>query len=116
SDALGQATFHVSGTVAGLAAFAVTDTTDGVTLAQTAWVTFVANPFTALSHGQYHLAGRDGTSWQEMDHVTLSLALTPTVGSWAIITGNADLWTATSGINQDIAVNDDGTVVGWKES
>ena len=116
SDALGQATFHVSGTVPGPAAFAVTDSTDGVTLGQTASVTFVANPYTALSHAQYHLAGSDGTSWTDLDPVNLSIALTPTVDSWAIITGNADLWTATSGINQDIAVNVDGTVVGWKES
>jgi hypothetical protein len=116
SDALGQVTFHVSGTVAGPAAFSVNDTTDGVTLGQTAWVTFVANPYTALSHSQYNLAGSDGTSWTDLDPVNLSIALTPTVDSWAIITGNADLWTATSGINQDIAINVDGTVVGWKES
>ncbi|OLD78427.1 MAG: hypothetical protein AUI33_03630 [Ignavibacteria bacterium 13_1_40CM_2_61_4] len=116
SDALGQTTFQVSGTVPGTAAFTVSDTTDGVTLRQTASVTFVANPYTALSHGQYQLANSDGTSWMDMDPANLSIALTPAVDSWAVITGNADLWTATAGINQDTAVNVDGSVVGWKES
>src|SRR4029077_3239940 len=55
-------------------------------------------------------------SWTDLDPVNLSIALTPTVDSWAIITGNADLWTATSGINPDLAVNVDSAVVGWKES
>ena len=34
----------------------------------------------------------------------------------AILSANADLWTANAGYNQDIAVELSGTVIGWKES
>jgi hypothetical protein len=116
SDALGQATFHVSGTLAGTAVFAASDSTDGVALGQTTSVTLVANPYTATSRTQYHLADSDGDSWADLDPTNLSIALTPPVDSWAIIIGNTDLWTATPGVNQDIAISVDGSIVGWKES
>jgi hypothetical protein len=34
----------------------------------------------------------------------------------AIVGGNADLWTANAGYNQDIAIWVDGNLVSWKES
>jgi hypothetical protein len=51
-----------------------------------------------------------------MDLAGLSTQVTPASDSLAVITANADLWTAKAGFNQDIAINVDGTVVGWKES
>jgi hypothetical protein len=32
------------------------------------------------------------------------------------LTANADLWTSTSGLNQDIAISVNGAIAGWKES
>src|SRR5438270_1017527 len=46
----------------------------------------------------------------------LAWSVTPAVDSWAVITANADLWTANAGYNQDIAVAVNGSVVAWKES
>jgi hypothetical protein len=46
----------------------------------------------------------------------LTLSLKPQVDSTAIITGNADLWTADVGVNQDLAIAVDGAVAAWKES
>ena len=77
---------------------------------------------TAVSQQQYRLPNSDGKTWVDIDTANLSLTLTPTQDSVALITGNADLWTATAGLNQDLAVlvsggtYGSGTVVAWKES
>jgi hypothetical protein len=56
-----------------------------------------------------------------MDATNLVKSLTPSVDSTAILGGNADLWTATAGYNQDLGifVSDNGggdQLVAWKES
>jgi hypothetical protein len=71
---------------------------------------------TACSTAQYHLTGSNGTTWQDMDAANLSLGFTPGANSWAVVTGNADLWTANAGYNQNLGINVNGAVVGWKES
>jgi outer membrane protein assembly factor BamB len=87
--------------------------------------TSAGTAFTAASTAQYHLTGSDGTTWQDVDGTNLSLSFTPPTGSWlAFISGNADLWTANAGYNQDLGVSLSGpgypTVAGqpegWKES
>ncbi len=75
------------------------------------------NPFIAVtSTQQYGLSGSNGSTWQDMDGTNLSETVSPSVDSTAVITANADLFTANAGFNQDIAINVDGTVVAWKES
>ena len=76
---------------------------------------------TALSTSQYRLPNSDGVTWQDMDANNLSLSVTPAVSSVAIISGNADLWTASAGVNQDFGIWMSSTlnppsVVAWKES
>jgi hypothetical protein len=77
------------------------------------------------SSGQFTLAGSDGNTWQDMDPTGgLSLTINPSANSQAILTGNADLWTAKAGVNQDIGINVaesdvatyPGHIVAWKES
>jgi hypothetical protein len=71
---------------------------------------------TTASNSQYLLTNSDGQSWADIDPTHLSLTITPTSDITAVITGNADLWTATVGYNQDLGISIDGTVVAWKES
>jgi hypothetical protein len=76
---------------------------------------------TAVSTQQYRLTGSDGATWNDLDATRLSLTLAPTQNSFAIITGNADLWTATAGINQDLGIflspsSATANIVAWKES
>ena len=72
--------------------------------------------YAALSNKQYALGGNNGTTWQDVDGALLSLTITPTFNGRAIFYANADLWTDTNGINQDLAVTVNGTVHSWKES
>jgi len=65
---------------------------------------------------QYTLAGSDGTTWRDIDSTGLSVSVPVASDSIAVISGNADLWTANAGFNQDIAINVDGTLGPWKES
>jgi hypothetical protein len=66
---------------------------------------------------QYQLTGSDGVTWTDMDAgANLTVTVTPSVNSQAILTGNADLWTSSAGINQDFAIDVNGTIVAWKES
>ena len=73
---------------------------------------------TACTTAQKVLPNSNGSTWQDMDSTNLSLTFQPAVNSYAIITGNADLWTDHAGFNQDIAINVDGSVspTAWKES
>lgn len=76
----------------------------------------------AVSWKQYTLVGSDGATWKDIDATNLNLTLSPSVNSNAIVSGNADLWTATPGVNQDIGVFISGGEYGagqlyaWKES
>jgi hypothetical protein len=70
----------------------------------------------AITTKQYTLPSSNGTTWTDLDTTGLSLPVTPGSPMNAVITANVDLWTGNAGINQDIAINVDGTVVAWKES
>ena len=78
---------------------------------------------TATSTSQYRLPGSDGTTWLDMDASNLAITnFTPTVGGSALISANADLWTQTAGVNQDLGIVvsggtfGTGQLIGWKES
>jgi hypothetical protein len=58
----------------------------------------------ACSTKQYALSGNNGTTWVNVDTTNLSTTFTPSVDSWAIVSGNADLFTSTNGYNQDLGV------------
>lgn len=89
-------------------------------------VTVVALPnvYGPVSNTQYQLSNSDGSTWQTIDSTNLRQAFAPTVNSIAIVSGNADLFTATAGVNQDIGIAISGgafpTAAGqpevWKES
>jgi hypothetical protein len=80
--------------------------------------------YEVTSIGQYWLTGSDGLHWADMDANRLSMMVTPPSDSMAVISGNADLWTATAGVNQDVGISVTGgdypTHTGqpeaWKES
>ena len=61
-------------------------------------------PF-ASSTRQYQLADSDGVTWRDMDPSRLVVSLTPITDSYAILSGNVDLWTADSGFNQDVGIS-----------
>ena len=83
-----------------------------------------AFPYTAMSMQQYWLTGNDGAMWVDVDSTNLSLTITPQATTTAMVSANADLWTANAGINQDLGIDVAGgtypTVPGqpeaWKES
>ena len=67
--------------------------------------------------------GSDGTTWKDMDATFLAMTnFTPTANESVLLSGNADLWTTTAGVNQDIGIFisggafGTGQIVGWKES
>jgi hypothetical protein len=70
----------------------------------------------ASSTQQYQLRGSDGITWTAMDNSTLTLSFSSGSANCVILSGNADLFTANAGYNQDLALALDGNVVGWKES
>jgi hypothetical protein len=78
----------------------------------------------ACSDAQYTLTGSNGAAWQDIDATNLGVSFTPGADSWAVISGNADLWTANAGYNQDIGVYVSGGIYpsttgqpeAWKES
>jgi hypothetical protein len=65
---------------------------------------------------QYQLTGNDGATWVDLDATNLTLKITPQANATAVLSGNADLWTATAGINQDLGIDVNGTIKAWKES
>lgn len=72
---------------------------------------------------QKTLINNDGTSWVPVDGANLTASVTGASGQVAILTGNADLFTAAGGYHQDIGIlvkgsgfPTNGTVVAWKES
>jgi hypothetical protein len=74
------------------------------------------NTFSRVSTQQYHLTGSDGVTWVDLDTAGLSLTIVPSATVQVILTGNADLWTANAGYNQDLGIDVNGTVAAWKES
>src|ERR1700730_14914796 len=88
------------------------------------YATGPADPYSAVSYQQYRLSNSDGATWNDMDSTYLALSVTPTRDSSAIVSGNADLWTASPAVNQDIGIAVTGgtypTIAGqpeaWKES
>jgi hypothetical protein len=88
----------------------------------TVWLLPAAAVNDAVSTSQYSLASSDGAGWTPIDPVTLKSVLSPASSSTYNISGNADLWTANAGYNQDIGifvsggVYGKGTLVAWKES
>ncbi len=71
---------------------------------------------TANSTSQYTLTNSDEATWKDIDATNLSVTFTAPSDGVLLIGGNADLWTANAGFNQDIAINVNGTVSAWKES
>jgi Fibronectin type III domain len=82
------------------------------------------NMITACSSRQYSLGGNNGSAWVDMDATNLSVSFTPAADSYAVLSGNVDLWTANKGFNQDVGISVTGgaypTTAGqpqaWKES
>jgi len=82
--------------------------------------------FTVVSNKQYGLSGNNGQTFSDMIPTTggatdLVMSVTPPFNCNAIITGNADLFTNTSGMNQDIGISVSPSsapqnIVAWKES
>ena len=79
-------------------------------------------PNEAASAGQYTLdasAGDNSATWRSVDPSKLSISMTPTTSCWAHVTGNADLWTADAGYNQDVGIEVTqggwSAVTAWKE-
>jgi photosystem II stability/assembly factor-like uncharacterized protein len=118
----GQASFTATDLTAQSVLFSATDTTDSIPITQQASVTFA--PLVAVSTSQYTLANGDGATWQDMDVSNLSLSVSPSANTVAIISANADLFTGSTGVNQDIgiyvtpsnATTYPGNIVAWKES
>lgn len=75
-----------------------------------------ANPIDAVSTFQYDLTGNNGSSWADVDPDLLAITVSSANRCLSIFSGNADLWTSSSGFNQDIGISVNGTVVAWKES
>ena len=95
----------------------ITVTTGGGTSAVTVADQFTyGNTLTRVSTQQYHLTGSDGTTWVDMDSAGLTLTIVPNSSVHVVLTGNADLWTANPGYNQDIGIDVNGTIAAWKES
>ncbi len=76
----------------------------------------------ASTNLQYNKAGSTGADWTPIDATGLKLTFTTASPSLWILSANADLWTATAGVNQDIGIfvsggaYGTGTLVAWKES
>ena len=86
--------------------------------------TYVADRNVACSTQSYNLHGSDGATWLAMDGTNLSLGFTASADGFAVLTGNADLFTQKAGFNQDIGILVTGTGYpsfsgqpeAWKES
>jgi hypothetical protein len=80
-----------------------------------------------FTNSQYQMAGSDGSSWNALDAVNLTVPFTPTADCKVLVSANVDLWTGTAGVNQNIGITASGGVSpayptaagqpeGWKES
>jgi hypothetical protein len=68
------------------------------------------------SSTQYRLTASNGLDWQAIDPANLTATVTAPADGAFILGGNADLWTAQAGYNQDLGIAVNGSVVAWKES
>ena len=67
----------------------------------------LASPTSALgaaARQQYRLAGSDGATWVEIDKANLEVNVAVSSNAAVLLAGNADLWTANAGYNQDIGI------------
>lgn len=78
---------------------------------------------TTASTTQYTLRNSDGATWDSVDGSALGFAITPATTTAYLLSGNADMWTFTTGYNQDLAINvsppcvgQPSTIASWKES
>ena len=68
------------------------------------------------SSSNYQLSGNNGSTWVAMDGSRLSLLVTPSVTSTAMLTASADLFTSAANVNQDVGISVNGaTPLVWKE-
>jgi len=58
----------------------------------------------ACSNQQYKLTGSDGANWDAIDTTNLGVGFTAPSDGVVVFSGNADLWTASSGFNQDLGI------------
>src|SRR4029077_6456110 len=75
-----------------------------------------AFPYTAMTAQPYQLTANDGATWVDLDPTNLALTIKPQASGMAVLSGNADLWTANAGMNQDLGIDVDGIIKAWKES
>jgi hypothetical protein len=65
-------------------------------------------PYEAVSTQQFSLSNSNGVTWQIIGagypQGVEEVLVTPAVDSMALITGNADLWTSSAGVNQDLGI------------
>src|SRR2546428_11146783 len=73
--------------------------------AQCQTVVQVGYLFSVSSRAQYALPNSDGQTWVDVDTGVLSINLKPAANFDALLSGNADLWTATPGYNQDLGIS-----------
>ncbi|MDP9324920.1 MAG: Ig-like domain-containing protein [Candidatus Dormibacteraeota bacterium] len=122
SDGAGHVAFTVKSVNPGVDLFQAV--ADGVTITPSVPVDFTRQLQTTLSPDQNTLANSDGNTWVDLDTDLLTMTVTPTVDSLAILGANVDLWTANAGVNQDVGINVTpsnsttfpGNIVAWKES
>jgi plastocyanin len=76
----------------------------------------VKSVFSVASTQQYSLSNSDGTGWHDLDAINLALNVSPGADAMALISGNADLFTANAGFNQDLGIDVNGAIAAWKES
>jgi hypothetical protein len=74
-----------------------------------------AAPQTQVTATQPKLTGNNGSAWSPIPGVG-AVSLSPVANARVLFGGNADLWTDTAGINQDIGIMLNGTLIAWKES
>jgi hypothetical protein len=76
----------------------------------------------ASMNTQYYKVGSTGADWTPIDSTNLKLTVIPAANSLYVLSANADLWTATAGVNQDMGIfisggaYGSGVLVAWKES
>ena len=78
------------------------------------------NPYSNAITTQQFLTSSNGSSWAPVSG-TLDQTIVPTSQSIVMLSGNADLWTATAGYNQDLGIfvsiaGAPDELVAWKES
>jgi hypothetical protein len=75
----------------------------------------------AVSRSQATLVNSDGATWQDLSLGGAPLTIAPPSNCIAVLSANADLWTANAGVNQDLGISvtpsgAPGNIVAWKES